>query len=233
MLCLLLLWSLARSVGDVTGVSADYPDRVYALCPVPFAFGAAAGTCPNPPTVAATGSPGGPAAAVLNYSGQGVGVVTFPQGRFEEETIITGTKGRIKILKPSHHPTKIEIYTGGSEGSLGSWGEIGVHGYVGGRDGWNEPGQHGVVVDRIEYPLLEPAGVREQLFDACSFHVKSDRLPRRARAKHSGRLTVRCAFCFLGERGMPAGSRWDPLRGVIEYKGWSWGYVFFRVTLTT
>ena len=111
-------------------------------------------------------------------------MVTFPQGRFEEETIITGTKGRIKILKPSHHPTRIEIYSGGYEGTLGSWGEIGVHGYEGRRDGWNEPGQHGVIVDKIEYPLLEPAG----------------------------------------ERGMPAGSRWDPLRGVVKYKGWSWGH---------
>ena len=52
-------------------------------------------------------------------------------------SVITGTKGRIKILKPSHHPTKLEIYSGGYEGSLGSWGEIGVHGYEGRRDGWN------------------------------------------------------------------------------------------------
>jgi hypothetical protein len=96
-----------------------------------------------------------------------------------------------------------------------------------------------VVVDRMEYPLLEPAGVREQLFDAfdaCSVHVKSDRLPKQARDKHSGRLTVRGAVCSLGERGMPAGSRWDPLRGVIEYKGWSWGYLSAqlndRITLT-
>ena len=38
---------------------------------------------------------------------------TFPQGRFEEETIIVGTAGRIKLLKPSHHPTHLEIYSGG------------------------------------------------------------------------------------------------------------------------
>jgi dihydrodiol dehydrogenase / D-xylose 1-dehydrogenase (NADP) len=147
-------------IGDVKQVSADYPDRVYALTPAPFAFGAAANKCPEAPTVAATGRVGGPSAVVLGYGDQGVGVHTFPQGRFEEETIIVGTAGRIKLLKPSHHPTHLEIYSGGYEGSQGSWGTQGDHGYDGRRDGWNEPSQHGVHVERVYYPLPEPAGER-------------------------------------------------------------------------
>jgi dihydrodiol dehydrogenase / D-xylose 1-dehydrogenase (NADP) len=144
-------------IGDVTGASADYPDRCYAITPAVFAFGAASGECPPQPIVAAAGSAcGGASGCVLHYVGQGVGTVTFPRGRYEEQTIITGSAGRIKILKPAHHPTRLEIYTGGTQGSS----SMGEHGYEGRRDGWSEPAQRGVHVEATEYPLLEPAGER-------------------------------------------------------------------------
>eukprot|EP01052_Picozoa_sp_SAG31_P020796 SAG31_NODE_1579_length_7835_cov_6.779860_3_plen_407_part_00 len=138
-------------IGSVCQVKADYPDRVYALTPAPFAFGTS-----ELPVVAAAGHPDGSHGAVLAYGDRGVANVTFPRGRFEEETVIEGSKGRIKILKPSHHPTKMEIYSGGffSEVTKDD------HGYEGRRDGWSEPAQHGVHVERVTYPLPEPAGER-------------------------------------------------------------------------
>jgi hypothetical protein len=161
-------------IGEVRQVKADYPDRVYALTPAPFAFGAA-----ELPDIAAAGSASGSHGVVLAYGARGVANITFPLGRFEEETVIEGTEGRIKILKPSHHPTMMEIYSGGYFSAV----EKTEHGYEGRRDGWSEPSQHGVHVERVTYPLPEPAG----------------------------------------ERGMPAGSRWDPALGLVRYKGWNWG----------
>ena len=72
-------------------------------------------------------------------------MITFPTGRFAEETTIVGTRGRIRIMKPSHHPTRLEVHTGGYEpvrpGSM-----LSEHGWIGRREGWAEPGQHGVHV---------------------------------------------------------------------------------------
>ena len=80
----------AGAIGDVQIVQSDYPDRVYALCPAPLAFGA-----DEAPLVSASGvaeSPGGrPNAAVLQYGTKGIGVITFPQGgvKFPEGALPT------------------------------------------------------------------------------------------------------------------------------------------------
>ncbi len=193
-------------IGDIQVVQADYPDRVYALNPAVIGFGAkempvivAAGRASRgqpyandvPSAHGAT-----PSAAVLQYSEQkGIAVITFPSGRFIEEAHYIGTKGRITIETPAHHPTAVTIRTGRpprigtrkeegkpvleldpDEGWIGDWNE--TH--------WNQDRNpsHGPFnhVERFEYPLPTPAPIT---------------------------------------RGQPAGSRWTGEK-LIKYKGWTW-----------
>ncbi|MBS04845.1 MAG: hypothetical protein CMQ24_19355 [Gammaproteobacteria bacterium] len=193
-------------IGDLQVVQADYPDRVYALNPAITGFGAeempliaAAGRKARPQPYAndissAHGAP--PSAAVLQYTEQqGIAVITFPSGRFLEETHYVGTKGRITVHTPSHHPTAVTIATGRpprdgtrkeegrppmeldpSEGWTGDWKE--TH-WNQDRNPSNGPFNN---VERFEYPMPTPAPLT---------------------------------------RGQPAGSRWDGEK-LIRYKGWTW-----------
>ncbi|HCP49764.1 MAG TPA: hypothetical protein DIT73_06025, partial [Gammaproteobacteria bacterium] len=84
-------------IGALQVVQADYPDRVYALNPAITGFGA-----DEMPIIAATGRKmrgqpyandvfsghgAPPSAAILQYAEQqGIAVITFPSGRFVEET---------------------------------------------------------------------------------------------------------------------------------------------------
>lgn len=193
-------------IGDLQVVQADYPDRVYALNPAITGFGADempviaaagrkvrgqpyAGDVPS-----AHGAP--PSAAVLQYTQQrGIAVITFPSGRFLEETQYVGTQGRITVETPSHHPTALTIRTGRPprQGTRKAQGkpsmELDPHrGWVGDwrETHWNQdrnptggPFNH---VQRYEYPLPPPAPVT---------------------------------------RGQPAGARWTGER-LIRYRGWTW-----------
>ncbi len=193
-------------IGDIQIVQADYPDRVYALNPAITGFGAeempviaAAGrkSLPQPyADDAYSGHGASPSAAILQYSDQkGIAVITFPTGRFGEETNFVGTKGRITLETPSHHPTALTIRTGRpprlgtrkaegkpvfeldpSQGWIGDWRE--TH--------WNQDrnATHGPFnqVERFEYPVPTPAPIM---------------------------------------RGQPAGSRWTGEK-LITYKGWTW-----------
>ena len=193
-------------IGDLQLVQADYPDRVYALNPALMGFGAdempliaAAGRAPRGQSYAndvmsAHGAP--PSAAVLQYTSQeGIAVITFPSGRFLEETQYVGSKGRITIHTPSHHPTAVSIATGRplrdgtrreegqppmeldpSEGWTGDWKE--TH-WNQDRNPSNGPFNN---VEKFEYPMPTPAPLT---------------------------------------RGQPAGSRWDGEK-LIRYKGWTW-----------
>ncbi len=193
-------------IGDVRVVQADYPDRVYALNPAITGFGA-----DEMPVIAAAGRKaraqpyangvysahgGSPSAAVLQYSDQeGIAVITFPNGRFIEESQYIGTKGRITIETPSHHPSAVTIRTGRPprrgtrreegkpvmeldprEGWTGDW--IETH--------WNQDRNPSSgpfnQVERFEYPVPTPAPIT---------------------------------------RGQPPGSRWNGER-LITYKGWTW-----------
>jgi hypothetical protein len=187
-------------------VQAEYPDRVYALNPAVTGFGAgempviaAAGRASRGQPYAndlpsAHGAP--PSAAVLQYTEQqGIAVITFPSGRFNEETQYIGNRGRITIETPAHHPTALTIRTGRpprigtrkaegravmeldpSEGWIGDWQES--H-WNQDRNPTNGPFNQ---VERFEYPMPTPAPVT---------------------------------------RGQPAGSRWTGEK-MIKYKGWTW-----------
>jgi predicted dehydrogenase len=193
-------------IGDLRVVQADYPDMVYALNPAVTGFGAeempviaAAGRRPvGQPHAGDVFSAHGawPGAAVLQYSDQeGIAVITFPTGRFVEETHYIGAKGRITIETPAHHPSSLTISMGRpprrgtrkaegkpvlekttSEGWVGDWLE--TH--------WNQDRNpsHGPFnqVERFEYPVPTPAPITT---------------------------------------GQPAGSRWTGEK-LITYKGWNW-----------
>lgn len=199
--------AIARGdIGKLQVVQADYPDRVYALNPALTGFGA-----DEMPVIAAAGRKSrgqpyagdvpsahgaSPSAAVLQYTEQeGIAVITFPTGRFIEETQYIGTHGRITIETPSHHPAALTIRTGRpprqgnrkaegkpvmeldpSEGWVGDWQE--TH--------WDQDRNpsNGAFnqVARYEYPLPTPAPIT---------------------------------------RGQPAGSRWTGDK-LIQYKGWTW-----------
>jgi predicted dehydrogenase len=193
-------------IGDLKVVQADYPDRVYALNPAIMGFGgdempviAAAGKAVKAQSYAddAYSAHGAsPSAAVLQYSDQqGIAVITFPTGRFIEETQYVGSRGRITIETPSHHPSVLTIRTGRperrgtrkdeglavmeldpSEGWVGDWQE--TH-WNQDRNPSNGPFNQ---VERFEYPLPTPAPIT---------------------------------------RGQPAGSRWTGEQ-LIRYKGWTW-----------
>ena len=137
-----------------------------------------------------------PSAAVLQYTNQqGIAVITFPAGRFIEETRFIGTKVRITLNTPSHHPASLTVSTGRpprsgsrkdegkpvmeldpSKGWVGDWQE--TH--------WNQDrnptGGPFNQVQRFEYPIPTPAPIT---------------------------------------RGQPAGSRWTGEK-LIKYKGWTW-----------
>ena len=199
--------AMARGdIGELQVVSADYPDPVYALNPAITGFGAQ-----EMPVVAAAGRKSrlqphaddapsahgaAPSAAVLQYGEQqGIAVITFPSGRFLEETQYVGREGRITIHTPSHHPTALTIATGRPprDGTRKAKGEPSMmlelaQGWVGDwkETHWNQdrnpttgPFNH---VRRYEYPVPTPAPIT---------------------------------------RGQAAGSRWDGEK-LITYKGWTW-----------
>lgn len=202
-------------IGDLRVVQSDYPDPVYALNPAVAGFGtdefpviAAAGRKPLLRDEAVASSAQGdsfaghacghPSAAVLQYGGQdGIAVITFPSGRFKEETQFVGTNGRITVETPSHHPTALTIATGSPprRGARADRGEPDMEytaagGWVGDwrpthwDQGLNPSSGAFNHVQRFEYPVLTP----EPLF-----------------------------------QGQPPGSRWTGEK-LITYKGWSWGH---------
>lgn len=163
-------------IGKLQIVQADYPDTVYALNPAITGFGAeempviaAAGRRPEAQSDAGddhSGHGSNPSAAVLQYTQQeGIAVITFPTGRFVEETQYIGTNGRITLEAPSHHPTALTIRTGWpptpgsgieldpSKGWAGDWNE----------DHWNQDRNHthGSFnhAARFEYPVPTPAPI--------------------------------------------------------------------------
>lgn len=193
-------------IGDIVLVQNDYSDRVYALNPAPFAFGsdelpviAAAGRkmrpqkhVPGQPFSAHGSTPSG---VVLQYTNRkGIAMITFPAGRFREETQYVGTKGRITLEAPSHHPSALTIRAGRpgvkvapgkqynpmkldpKEGFTGDWEP--THG----QDDQNPSNGPFMTVNRFEYPLPTPAPI---------------------------------------SRGQPAGHRWTGEK-LIAYKGWTW-----------
>lgn len=190
-------------IGKVVMVQADYPDRVYALTPAPFAFGtdemplvAAAGRKVRPqkgvPGEPFSGHGSTPSAAVLQYSKQkAIASIVFSAGRFTEITHFTGTQGRITIETPSHHPSALTIYSGfpkrkgtrkpplemGPNGWEGDWEDFALR-----KQGDNPSAGPFGYVERFDYPLPTPE-------------------PR--------------------ARGQPAGSRWTGEK-LIKYKGWNW-----------
>lgn len=193
-------------IGDITVVQSDYPDRVYALNPVTYAYGveempvivAAGKKTRSQPQAGGTLSAhgGSPSAAVLQYTDQeGIAVITFPDGRFLEEVQITGTQGRITIETPSHHPSALTIRTGrpprsGNRKAEGKPSmELDPHqGWIGDwrLTHWNQDRSPTSgpfdQVERFEYPVPTPAPIN---------------------------------------RGQPAGSRWTGEK-LITYKGWTW-----------
>lgn len=193
-------------IGDVKVVQADYPDRVYALNPAIMGFGAeemplivAAGRksrgqpyANNVPS--AHGAP--PSAAILQYSSQeGIAVITFPIGRFIEETQFIGTKGRITIETPSHHPTALTICTGRPprEGTRRSEGK----------------------------PVLELDPSSGWIGDWRESHWNQDRNPSNGPFNHVERFEYPMPTPAPITRGQPAGARWTGER-LIRYKGWTW-----------
>ncbi len=193
-------------IGNLQVVQSDFLDRVYALNPAIMGFGAE-----EMPIIAAAGRASrgqpyandafsahgaSPSAAILQYSEQkGIAVITFPSGRFIEETQYIGTKGRITIETPSHHPSTLTIRRDRpplmgtrkqegkpvmeldpSKGWVGDWRE--TH-WNHDRNPTHGPFNH---IERFQYPLPSPAPVT---------------------------------------RGQPAGSRWTGDR-LIRYKGWTW-----------
>ena len=193
-------------IGDLQVVQADYPDRVYALNPAVTGFGAeempviaAAGRASRGQPYAndipsAHGAP--PSAAILQYTQQkGIAVITFPSGRFIEETQYIGTKGRITIETPSHHPSALTIRTG-------------------------RPTRHGT--RRAEgKPVLELDPSEGWTGDWLETHWNQDRNPSNGAFNHVERFEYPMPTPAPITRGQPAGSRWNGER-LIRYKGWTW-----------
>lgn len=92
-------------IGDVTLVQADFGDPIYTIQAVPLAFGKELA----PEKVTATGANAG--AAVLEYSGGRMAVLTFPNWmtEFGETTYIAGTRGSLFLGRPGHCPTELTI----------------------------------------------------------------------------------------------------------------------------
>ena len=193
-------------IGDLQLVQADYPDRVYALNPAVTGFGsdempliAAAGRAPRPQSYAndvmsAHGAP--PSAAVLQYTQQqGIAVITFPSGRFLEETQYVGTKGRITVHTPSHHPTAVTIATG-------------------------RPPRDGTRKEEGKPPMeLDPSAGWHG--DWKETHWNQDRNPSNGPFNNVERFEYPMPTPAPITRGQPPGSRWDGEK-LIRYKGWTW-----------
>ena len=193
-------------IGDIQVVHADYPDRVYALNPAVTGFGAdempviaAAGRKPFPQAHAggipsAHGAP--PSAAVLQYTEQkGIAVITFPSGRFQEETQYVGTKGRITVETPSHHPSALTIRTG-------------------------RPPRYGTRREEGK-PVLELDPAKGWIGDWDETHWNQDRNPSNGPFNHVERFEYPMPTPAPITRGQPAGSRWTGEK-LIRYKGWTW-----------
>ena len=92
-------------IGDVTLVQADFGDPIYTIQAVPLAFGKE----DSPVKVTAAGM--GAGAAILEYSGGRLAVLTFPNWatEFGETTYIAGTKGSLFLGRPGHCPTQLTI----------------------------------------------------------------------------------------------------------------------------
>ena len=207
--------ALARGdIGKLKVVEADYPDAVYALDPAVTGFGAeempvvaAAGKKPVAQTDAGdlySGHIPNPSAVVLQYTGQeGVAVITFPTGRFVEETQYIGTTGRITVESPSHHPTALTIRTG--------WPP--VPGAVRGSTSEGESENQ-----RLE---LDPSA--GWVGDWHETHWNQDRNPSHGSFDRVERFEYPVPTPAPFTRGQPPGSRWTGEK-LIEYKGWTWGH---------
>ena len=193
-------------IGDLQVVQADYPDRVYALNPAIMGFGAeemptivAAGRkSRGQPYVndipSAHGAP--PSASILQYSQQrGIAVITFPSGRFIEESQFVGTKGRITIETPSHHPTALTVRTG-------------------------RPTRHGTRKQEGK-PTLELDPSKGWTGDWLETHWNQDRNPSAGPFNHVERFEYPMPTPAPITRAQPPGSRWNGER-LIRYKGWTW-----------
>lgn len=170
----------ASVIGIVVAVQSDYPDPVYALTAAPFAFGRG----DEIPLVAAVGhktrpqkeGPGkglfsghsgaNPAAVALQYTKhRGVANIFISAGRFTEVTHIIGTKGRIQIEPPSHHPSALTIFADfpprrgrrkpalemGENGWEGDWEDFVLR-----KHGDNPSAGPFGYVERFDYPLPTP-----------------------------------------------------------------------------
>ena len=193
-------------IGDIRVVQADYPDRVYALNPAITGFGAA-----EMPVIAAAGRKarpqpyandvysahgGSPSAAVLQYSDQeGIAVITFPNGRFIEESQYIGTKGRITIETPSHHPSAVTIRTG-------------------------RPPRRGTRREEGK-PVIELDPHKGWTGDWIETHWNQDRNPSSGPFNQVERFEYPVPTPAPITRGQPPGSRWNGER-LITYKGWTW-----------
>lgn len=193
-------------IGDLQVVQADYPDRVYALNPAIMGFGAeemptivAAGRKSRGQPYAndipsAHGAP--PSASILQYSQQrGIAVITFPSGRFIEESQFVGTKGRITIETPSHHPTALTVRTG-------------------------RPTRHGTRKQEGK-PTLELDPSKGWTGDWLETHWNQDRNPSAGPFNHVERFEYPMPTPAPITRGQPPGARWNGER-LIRYKGWTW-----------
>ena len=193
-------------IGDLQVVQADYPDRVYALNPAIMGFGAeemptivAAGRKSRGQPYAndipsAHGAP--PSASILQYSQQrGIAVITFPSGRFIEESQFVGTKGRITIETPSHHPTALTVRTG-------------------------RPTRHGIRKQEGK-PTLELDPSKGWTGDWLETHWNQDRNPSAGPFNHVERFEYPMPTPAPITRAQPPGSRWNGER-LIRYKGWTW-----------
>lgn len=193
-------------IGDLKLVTADYPDRVYALNPAITGFGAdempviaAAGRKSMPQTYAndvysAHGA--SPSGAVLQYGEQeGIAMITFPAGRFLEETQYVGTRGRITVETPSHHPAAMTLRNGRPP-------------RAGNR---KEEGQPAMVLDPSE----------GWTGDWIETHWDQDRNPSSGAFNNVQRFEYPVPTPAPITRGQPVGSRWNGER-MINYKGWTW-----------
>ncbi len=193
-------------IGDVCVVQADYPDRVYALNPAITGFGAS-----EMPVIAAAGRKaraqphangvfsahgGSPSAAVLQYSDQeGIAVITFPNGRFIEESQYIGTKGRITVETPSHHPSAVTIRTG-------------------------RPGRRGTRREEGK-PVMELDPHKGWTGDWIETHWEQDRNPSAGPFNQIDRFEYPVPTPAPITRGQPPAARWNGER-LIKYKGWTW-----------
>lgn len=180
----------AGVIGKVLSVQSDYTDMVYALTAAPFALGRGKAApvvraVGAKPTVQRSGhgkglfSGGGgsnfvagartvnPAAVSLQYSElRAVASITVAAGRFVERTEIVGTKGRITMEPPAHHPTALTIRAAfpkrlGSRKPALAFGENGFEGdwedFVLRKHGDNPSAGPFGYVERFDYPLPTPA----------------------------------------------------------------------------